>query len=125
MAKTRTVVHSLRCRKMGALFKCPKNSVVPAFSTLCRRGSALGRVLIHRRRKTTRTTRKFTHMSKRINIYLIADKPNTAGAVANVTSTVVSDAPVIIVTKRMKTSFLNASTFRRMSLINVARPVAG
>lgn len=125
VANTRTLVHSLRRRKMGAVFNCPKKDVVPMFSTLCSRQGRLGRVLIHRRRKTARTTRNFTHMSNRINIYLIADKPNTAGAVANVTSTVVSDAPVIIVTNRMKAGFLNASTFRRISLMNVARPVAG
>lgn len=125
MANTRTLVHSLRRRKIAAVFNCPKNSVVPMFSTLCSRRGALGRVLIHRRRKTTRTTRNFTHMSNRMNIYLIADNPKTAGAVANVTSTVVSDAPVMIVTKRMKANFLKASTFRRISLMNVARPVTG
>lgn len=125
VSNNRTLVHSLRCRNMGAVFNCPKKSVVPMFSTLCSRERALGRVLIHRRRKTTRTTRKFTHTSNRIKIYLIADNPNTAGAVANVTSTVVSDAPVMIVTKRIKATFLKASTFRRISLMNVARPVAG
>lgn len=125
MSNSRTLVHSLRCRKIGAVFNCPKNSVVPIFSTLCSRERALGRVLIQRRRKTTRTTRNFTHSSNRMKIYLMADNPNTAGAVANVTSTVVSDAPIIIVTNRMKATFLKASTFRRMSLINVARPVAG
>lgn len=125
MANSRTLLGSLVTRKMSAVFNCPNKRTVPVCSDLCSCESGLGRMLIHRRRKTARTTRKCTHMSNGMKIALIASKPNTAGAVANVTSTLVSDAPVIIVTKRIPSPLLKASTFRRISIVNVARPVAG
>ncbi len=119
----RTVVRSLGGVKIGAVFNCPNKRAVPFCSVLC--STSVRRVLMERRRDTTRTTSKCTETSNHMNIYLTASNPNTAGLMANVTATCVSSSPVMTVAKRIPARLVKGSTFRRTSVVKVAVPVAG
>lgn len=116
-------MRTLQTRNIGAIFNCPNNTVVPICSTLC--SNNIRRLLYQRRRNTTVTTVNCTHTANGANIYVTASNPNTAGLVAKLTSTLLSSVPIITVANRMSTPFVNASTFRRISVLKLSLTYAG
>lgn len=120
---TRVVMGYLRTRNISVIFNCPNTTVYPFCSGIC--SSDVARVLIHRRRGTTRTTDNCTEYDGHPNIYITASNPNTAGLVANVTATCASSVPVITVANRIHSSLLNESIFRRTSVAKTYRPFMG
>lgn len=125
LGNSRVILRILGRRKMSAIFNCPNKAVLGVFSRLCGCNSAFGRILASRRRNTSRTTSNCTHTANGINIYFTASNPNSAGLMANVTATCVSSIPVITIAYGINASVVNHSSFRRISVGNVAVPVAG
>lgn len=125
LANTRVVYRYLLRRNISAIFNCPNNTTLGACSTLCGCDSEVHRVLATRRRNTSRTTSNCTETANGANIIVAASNPNTAGVMANLTATGVSDVPLITVANGMAASRLKESDFRRISVMGVMGPIAG
>lgn len=124
VSKGGLLMETLGRRNISAVFNCPKTYAVSVDSRLCGR-SSVQVVLPERRRTLIRRTSTCTEAANGMNIYLIADKPKTAGLIANLTATGCSDMPLMYFANRMTEPLVKGSTFRRISVMKVAHDVAG